>query len=218
MIFDAISRRIKDIKELHRLEDIKKNQDQQNVADSKFRTIVEQTKLFSDAVHYTIEHLDFIIPESLTADIRNMLVQLDVISTEEYADKEAVSKAESSFKALQSSIKKEWSKHYSAYTATTCNTLRVISGINSEAVKDCLANIKAAEIWVADVSVLTKMKDAMDSAATLIRSLNIDQEIVSFLTKMTSGSATIIDLNGKVLGWIKSEGLDRKIKLTFLSR
>lgn len=218
MIFDAISRRIKDIKELHRLEDIKKNQDQQNVADSKFRTIVEQTKLFSDAVHYAIEHLDFIIPESLTADIRNMLVQLDVISTEEYADKEAVSKAESSFKALQSSIKKEWSKHYSAYTATTCNTLRVISGINSEAVKDCLANIKAAEIWVADVSVLTKMKDAMDSAATLIRSLNMDQEIVSFLTKMTSGSATIIDLNGKVLGWIKSEGLDRKIKLTFLSR
>lgn len=218
MIFDAISRRIKDIKELHRLEDIKKNQDQQNVADSKFRTIVEQTKLFSDAVHYAIEHLDFIIPESLTADIRNMLVQLDVISTEEYADKEAVSKAESSFKALQSSIKKEWSKHYSAYTATTCNTLRVISGINSEAVKDCLANIKAAEIWVADVSVLTKMKDAMDSAATLIRSLNMDQEIVSFLTKMTSGSATIIDLNGKVLGWIKSEGLDRKIKLSFLSR
>ena len=218
MIFDAISRRIKDIKELHRLEDIKKNQDQQNVADSKFRTIVEQTKLFSDAVHYAIEHLDFIIPESLTADIRNMLVQLDVISTEEYADKEAVSKAESSFKALQSSIKKEWSKHYSAYTATTCNTLRVISGINSEAVKDCLANIKAAEIWVADVSVLTKMKDAMDSAATLLRSLNMDQEIVSFLTKMTSGSATIIDLNGKVLGWIKSEGLDRKIKLSFLSR
>lgn len=218
MIFDAISRRIKDIKELHRLEDIKKNQDQQNVADSKFRTIVEQTKLFSDAVHYAIEHLDFIIPESLTADIRNMLVQLDVISTEEYADKEAVSKAESSFKALQSSIKKEWSKHYSAYTATTWNTLRVISGINSEMVKDCMDNIKTAEIWTTDVSALTKMKNAMENAAILIQSLNMDQEIVSFLTKMTSGSATIVDLNEKVLGWIKSESLECKIKLSFLSR
>ena len=218
MIFEAISRRVKDIKELHRLEDIKKNRDQQNVTDSKFRTIVEQTKLFSEAVHYTTEHLDFIVPESLAVDIRSMLVQLDAISSEEYADKEALSKAESNFKALQNSIKKEWSKHYSAYTATTCNTLRVISGINSEAVKDCMSNIKAAETWTADVSALTKLKDAMESAATLIQSLNMDQEIVSFLTKMTSGSATIVDLNGKVLGWIQSEGLDRKIKLSFLSR
>lgn len=218
MIFDAISRRIKDIKELHRLEDIKKNQDQQKVTDSKFRIIVEQTKLFSNAVHYATEQLGFIVSESLAADIRNMLGQLDAISSEEYAGKEAVSKAESDFKALQSSTKKEWSKHYSAYTATTCNTLRVISGINSETVKDCMANIKAAEIWTTDVSTLTKMKDAMESAATLIQSLNMDQEIVSFLTKMTSGSATIVDLNEKVLGWIKSEGLERKIKLSFLSR
>ena len=218
MIFDAISQRIKEIKELHRLEDIKKNQDQQKVTDSKFRTIVEQTKLFSDAVHYTTEQLGFIVSESLAADIRNMLGQLDAISSEEYAGKEAVSKAESDFKTLQSSTKKEWSKHYSAYTATTCNTLRVISGINSETVKDCMANINAAEIWTTDVSTLTKMKDAMESASTLIQSLNMDQEIVSFLTKMTSGSATIVDLNEKVLRWIKSEGLERKIKLSFLSR
>ena len=218
MILDEISRRTKNIKDLHRLEDIKKNQNQQNATDSKFRTVVEQTKLFSDAVHYTTEHLGFIVPESLATDIRNMLTQLEVISSEEYADKEAVLKAEGSFKILQNSIKKEWSKHYSAYTATTCNTLRVISGINSEVVKDCMANIKAAEIWTTDISMLTKMKDAIESAATLIQSLNMDQEIVSFLTKMASGSATIVDLNGKVLEWIKSEGLERKIKVSFLSR
>lgn len=218
MIFEAINRRIKDIKKLHHLQDVKKNQDQQNVTDSKFRTLVEQTKLFSEAVHYTTEQLDFKVSESLAADIRSMLMQLNVISSEEYADKEAVLKAESSFKELQSSIKKEWSKHYSAYTATTWNTLRVISGINSEMVKDCMDNIKTAEIWTTDVSALTKMKNAMENAAILIQSLNMDQEIVSFLTKMTSGSATIVDLNEKVLGWIKSESLECKIKLSFLSR
>ena len=79
-------------------------------------------------------------------------------------------------------------------------------------------NIKTAEIWTTDVSALTKMKNAMENAAILIQSLNMDQEIVSFLTKMTSGSATIVDLNEKVLGWIKSESLECKIKLSFLSR
>lgn len=61
-----------------------------------------------------------------------------------------------------------------------------------------------------------QLADAMESGATLIQSLNMDQEIVSFLTKMTSGSTTTVDLNEKVLGWIKSEGLERKIKLSFL--
>ena len=56
----------------------------------------------------------------------------------------------------------------------------------------------------------------MSSAEALIKSLNMDQEIIKFLEQMTEGKATLLDLNEKVLAWIKRESLEGKIKLSFI--
>ena len=49
----------------------------------------------------------------------------------------------------------------------------------------------------------------------MIQSLNLDDGIISFLTKMNTGQATIDDLNEVVLEWIRQEGLESRIRLKF---
>ena len=210
MIFVNIDRKIKDMKKLRRLELIKANQAQQAATDTKFRTLVTQVCSFSDAIEYARENLSFSISDSIQTDMLSLLENLKGAVSTGYADKEAVVSAEADFKLIQTNTKKEWGKHFVSYTSTTTNTLKVISGIDSERINSCIAEIKAAENWAVDISVLKVLKQAIDSADSLIKDLNMDQETVLFLTKMTSGKATIADLNENVLDWIKKESLGSK--------
>lgn len=69
-----------------------------------------------------------------------------------------------------------------------------------------------------DVTVYKKLKKALDSADSLIEKMSLDQDIIEFLTKMTSGRATFYDLNDKVMDWIKKESLEKRVKLSFTAR
>lgn len=218
MIFDIIDRKIKDMKNLRRLELIKANQAQQLATDAKYKSLVKQVNTFSIALEYARDNLDFSISATIQPGVLSLLESLKNAISTGYADKDSVSKAETDFKNIQVITKREWGKHFSNYTATTTNTLKVISGIDSERINGCIAEIKAAETWTTDTSVLASLKQAVDSAEELICDLNMDQETVLFLTKMASGRATIADLNGNVRNWIIKKGLESKIKLSFISR
>lgn len=218
MIFDIIDTKIKDMKSLRRLELAKKNQAQQLATDSKYKSLIEQVNAFSSALIYSRDNLQFSISDTIQPGLLSLLKSLKDAISSGYADKAAVAKTETDYKGLQAIVKKEWNKHFLSYTLTTTNTLKVISGIDSERINGCITDIKAAETWTVDTTVLATLKKAIESANDLICDLNMNQETVLFLTKMTSGKATIADLNENVLTWIRKEGLETKIKLSFLSR
>lgn len=218
MIFDIIDRKIKDMKDLRRLELIKANQAQQLATDAKYKALVSQVNAFTTALVFARDNLQFSIADTIQPGLHALLDSLKTIVSTGFVEKDSVTKAETDFKNLQAITKKEWSKHFVSYTSTTTNTLKVISGIDTERINGCIAEIKAAENWTIDISVLSKLKNAISSANDLINGLSMDQETVLFLTKMTSGKATIADLNDNVLNWIKKENLESKIKLSFLAR
>lgn len=218
MIFDRIDQRIGEMKNLRRLELFKANCVQQEATDAQYRTLVEQVESFVKAIAYVRDNLQFAVSDTLQSDLEILLESLKDVTKTGYAEKEAVEKVETDFKAIRTIVRKDWGKHFSALTFTMMNTLRVISGIESEKVRSCITDIKTAESWSVDVEIFVNLKRAMEDAASLIQSLNMDQEIILFLTKMTSGKATIADLNEKVLNWIKNENLEKKIKLSFLFR
>jgi hypothetical protein len=218
MIFDKIDHQIEKIKELHRLEGIKANRAQQEATDNKYRTLVNQVSSYIELLDYVQDHLQFALVDTINTDLAALLIKLQDAVKTGYADKDTVSSADTDFKSIQATVKKDWAKHFVALTLTTMNTLKVIRGIDSEKVENCLADIKAAEVWVTDKNKFVSLKSAMDNADSLIQSLSIDQEIVFFLTCMTAGKATIEDLNENVLAWIHKESLEGKIKLSFSSR
>lgn len=218
MIIDVLSKKIQEMKSLRRLEILRDHRAQQDATDTRYRALVFQVQVFSKALKYSSDNLSFVSSNSLQSDVYNLFLSLKAIVQSGFADKDGVTNAENNFKAIQNGIKKEWSKHYSIYTASTVSTLKVIRGIEFEKVDACISDIKAAENWSSDLAVLTKLKEAMSRAEALIKSLNMDQETIDFLAQMTAGKATLLDLNEKVLAWIKRESLEGKIKLYFTTK
>ena len=218
MIFDILERKIKEMKELRRLEGVKANKAQQDATDNKYRILVKQVDQYISVLDYLHGNLEFNLTDTASTELSTLLTELQDAVKTGYVDKAAVSEADTSFKNIQAAVKKDWSKHFSSITNTTTNTLRIISGIDAEKVSACLADIKTAETWVTDRAVFEKLKAALDNAEALIQSLSLDQEIITFLTSMTIGKASIADLNEKVLGWIRKESLESKIRLSFSNR
>ena len=218
MIIDVLNKKIQEIKALRHLEVLRDHRAQQNTIDARYHDLVVQVLAFSKTLKYANDNLDFVTSNSLQLNVSDLFVNLKAITQSGFADKAGVSTAENNFEVIQSSIKKEWGKYYSIYTTSTVNTLRVISGIAGGKAEACISDIKAAEKWPDDVAVLTKLQTAMSSAKALIRGLNMDQETIGFLAQMTAGKATLLDLNEKVLAWIKRESLEEKIKLSFINK
>ena len=218
MIFDQMDRRIKEMKELRRLETIKANRVQQEATDIKYHNLVLQVKGYMDIVHYLQNELGYEVSDSYRAEINTFLVKLQEVIKEGYSDKELVTEAESDFKNILAIIKKEWGKYHTSLTSTTVNTLKIIGGIESNQVESCLSDIKNASTWQMDLVIYKNLKKALDSADSLIEKMSLDQDIIAFLTKMTSGKATFFDLNDKVMDWIKKESLEKRVKLTFTAR
>ena len=218
MIFDQMERRIKEMKELRRLETIKSNRVQQEATDIKYHNLVAQVKGFINILQYFQTELKFEISDSYKIEISTLFGKLQEVIKDGYANKDLVTESENDFRNILNTIKKDWTKHHTSLTSTTVNTLKIIGGIESDQVEACLTDIKNASTWQMDVTVYKKLKKALDSADSLIEKMSLDQDIIEFLTKMTSGRATFYDLNDKVLDWIKKESLEKRVKLSFTAR
>lgn len=218
MIFDQMKRRIKEMKELRRLETIKANKVQQEATDTKYHGLVIQVKGFIDILQYLQTELGFEVSDSCKAEINTLLGKLQEVIKDGYANKDLVTESEVDLKNILGIIKKDWTKHHTNLTSTTVNTLKIIGGIESDQVEACLSDIKDASAWQMDLAVYKKLKKALDRADSLIEKMSLDQDIIAFLTKMTSGKATFYDLNDKVMDWIKRESLEKRIKLSFTAR
>ena len=206
------------MKSLRHVEMLRDHRTQQEATDNRYRILIVQAQVFSKALRYASDNFNFVLSDSLQSNVSDLFVSLKAITQSGFADRDGVVAAENNIKTIQSGIKKEWGKHYSIYTASTVNTLKVISGIELDKVEACILDIKAAENWSGDIEVLTKLRAAMSSAEALIKSLNMDQETIGFLAQMTAGKATLLDLNEKVLTWIKRESLEGKIRLSFINK
>ncbi len=215
MIVDLLNRKIKEMKELRRLESIKANKAQQEATDLKYQAFVKEMHQAIDAIYYADKELGFIVSTDTKIQINGMLAATQEVTKSGFADKELLASAQTALKNVQNAIKKEWSSHFTHITSTTTSTLKAINAIDTEKVGKCLSNIKSAEIWGDDKDRLSNLKDALSEAKTLIQSLNLDDGIISFLTKMNTGQATIDDLNEVVLEWIRQEGLESRIRLKF---
>ena len=62
------------------------------------------------------------------------------------------------------------------------------------------------------------MLQGIASAEQLIQKLGLDDEIILFLQYTNAGKATLLDLNDKVLNWIRSEKLENKIRISFVRK
>lgn len=212
-ILDRLSRCVKSMQKLHSLEVQKANKAQQDIVDNNYRRIVEKTELLCKAVQYARVYLDF--RAECLPDVFSLLSFLQNVGLRGLVEQGQVDKATKAFIAAQDKTKKEWAKHYQALTGSTVSTLKTIKGLDENNITPCIAKIDAASAWDSTVTTLINLHDALIQANEIIQDLKLDQEVTTFLGKITAGRATLEDLNENVLQWLRNEQLLSKIKLAF---
>ena len=216
MLIDILDKKIKELKDLRQREERRDNKAAQDALDQKYKALTEQIHELMLALKYTKANMSFQLSEAVLDDVNTMLLDQRATVQLGYADKEMVSKVENELKAILISVKKEWAKQYLNLTSATVSTLKVIAGVDTEKVSDCLDGIAKGETWTTNINEFHTMNKSMADANTLISSLGLDEQIISFLQKMNSGKATIADLDDKVMNWLRTEELDKKVKLSFV--
>jgi hypothetical protein len=217
MMINILNKKIKEMKDLRQREERRDNKAAQDALDLKFKLLTEQIHQMMTALQYAKENMQFQLSETVLTDLENLLIANKGAIRSGFTEKDSVSKVETDLKSIQLSIKKEWSKQYAVLTNSTISTLKVISGIDSEHVTKCLEGIAKGETWTTSIGDFKTMNNRLSDANTLIAGLGLDQPIIDFLQKMNSGKATIADLDEKVLNWLKTEALDKRVRLSFSS-
>lgn len=217
MMITILNKKIKEMKELRQREERRDNKAAQDALDLKFKLLTEQIHQLMTALQYAKENMQFQLSETVLTDLENLLIANKGAIRSGFTDKDSVSKVETDMKSIQQSIKKEWSKQYGALTNSTISTLKIISGIDSEHVTKCVEGIAKGETWTTNIGDFKTMNNSLSDADALIAGLGLDQPIIDFLQKMNSGKATVVDLDEKVLNWLKTESLDKRVRLSFSS-
>ena len=216
MIIDVLSEKIKDMKDLRQREERRDNKAAQDALDLRFKALTTQIHSLMTALQYTKENMQFQLSDALLSDLENLLIEHKAVIRSGFAEKDAINQAETDFKNIQQSIKKEWLKQYSTLTNATISTLQVISGIDSERVSKCMEGIAKGSAWTTSIDNFKTMDHSLSEAKTLINGLGLDPQIIAFLQKMNNGKATVMDLDDNVLRWLKEESLDNRVKLSFM--
>lgn len=215
MLIDTMDKKIKEMKDLRLREERRDNKAAQDVLDLKFKNLTERITLMMLALQYSKKNMSFRLNDVDLDTIAELLTSHKAAIQSGYADKDAVSKVEMDLKGIENSIRKEWTKHYSSLTSSTVSTLKVIADIDEDKVSDCLEGIGCGATWTTDLNEFQEMNKGLSDANTLISGLGLDDQIIQFLQKMNNGKATVVDLDEKVMSWLKTEALEKKVKLSF---
>lgn len=215
MIADTIHSLIKRMKNIRTLEEIKSNNEQQQIADERYRSLVKEVSEFVRAFAFVKDRLSFTPTEGLESDVKDILSQLKELVAGGIVDIESAKDAQKRYTRLKSQMRTEWETYYSSFTPTI-ETLRVIEGIDAIRVKKCLADIQLAETWSTNKPSLERLAKALDDSKKLIGELDLDDDIIKFLQKMTSGKARVSDLSYDLILWMKKEKIEDKVSLSFV--
>lgn len=217
MIINELDEKIKNMKELQKLDNLKANQKQQESSDLKYHNIVNEVNEIVLAFDYLQYKSKVVRQENLKYSILDLLNRLNVATESGLVGNDCLLILEKKLKTIKKEYNGKWPKIYSSLTNAKISTLKVIRGIDTETVSKCLEDIEQGEDWNPDIEVFQRMIEGLESADQLISNLGLNQEIISFLHKINQGKATLPDLSDDVLEWIKKESLEAKIKISFRS-
>ena len=215
MLMDVLENKINAMSSLRQRENRITNKAAQDAVDTRFKTLTEDIHKLTLALQYTKANMSFQLSDSTLNGFDNLLTDAKETVRSGFAEKDAVNTAEKALKDINAIVKKEWSKQYDSLTSAAIGTLKVVIDIDKDRVTACLDGIGKGATWTTNVEEYAAMNKSLNDAVTLIAELGLDDQIIDFLQKMSGGKATVADLDEKVLNWLRSESLEKRVKLSF---
>lgn len=211
MIIEKIYQQIEDFKSISERNSAINNAAKQKSIDDKFKNLVLDVKKRFEIIEYCNKEFDFNV--NYVDKLNNLLKSLHDCISDSFVDEDMYKVSERKFKEFESQIKLEWESFHKEKTGSIQKTLNTIVNINKFNINRCLQDIGAAEKWESDIQKYQQMKKGLEDAQNLINNLNLNDDVVIFLKKISTKRATITDLTPEIIDWIYKENLEKKIKI-----
>ena len=115
-------------------------------------------------------------------------------------------------------IKTRWKKQYlsSDRVKETLSMLELIMPIykGSPKPKDLIDNIQTIDSAVSSAESVYAADESVELGRKILNNMEIDDDIKNFLKKVSTNSASLLDINENILHWLKNNNLLNKMKIT----
>lgn len=119
---------------------------------------------------------------------------------------------------LLEKIKNKWKKQYltSDLVKETISMLELIKPIykNTPKPKDLIDKIQAVDDDAIDEEIVKTAARSVDAGKDILNNMAIDDDVKSFLKKVSTNTASLMDINENILLWLKNNDLLNKMKIT----
>lgn len=117
-------------------------------------------------------------------------------------------------------IKNKWKKQYlvSEEVKETLSMLELIMPIykGTPKPKELIDNIQAVDDETVDVEKINEANQSVEKGREILNNMEIDEDVKTFLKKVSTNSASLMDVNENILHWLKNNDMLNKMRVTNL--
>lgn len=219
MLTDTLNACIIDMKAVKEMETASVDTKKQADANYAFRQIVQELQKTTTALKAAVYNSGFKPSMSVVYALKSYLAVCDKVVNEGAASASTNDFISRESKKVTNSIITEWSAYYQKSTANIISLLETVKGIIPDSKKATYAinKIRKASNWNTSPDAYVSMKQGLDDADIILKSLDLeeDSEVLAFLKLVGEGSATVQNLTEEILVWLKKEGIEDKLAISF---
>lgn len=219
MLTDTLNACIIDMKTVKEMETTSADTKKQADANYAFKQIVQELQTTTMSLKAAIDNSGFKPSMPVVNALKSYLATCDKVVKDGAASASTNEFIRIESKKVTASIAGEWSDYYQKSTANVISFLETVKGIipNSNKAIYAINKIKKASNWNTSSDVYASMKQGLDDADLILKSLDLDEdsEVLAFLRLVGEGNATIQNLTAEILAWLKKEGIEDKLKISF---
>lgn len=212
MIIDILYDQIDKMDSIIKYQTMKDNADKQkqNLLDLENIT----TKIYEHVqmLNYAKNDLSFSTSFELSMKIHKIIVNTQNCVHNGLIYEDQLDECKNELKQITKEIEAEWMIHFKLNYSKVIGTLNAVINTNRIVIQKCIDEIQEGRPWK-DLNSLKTMQKGLLSAESIIDNLDLSNEIIGFLQKIKFGTATVADLNPRILEWIEKENLQNKIGL-----
>ena len=141
------------------------------------------------------------------------------INDNDFNNYELIKNIESTVDRYYSNLRDYWRQSHIKDTNGTKSMLLILEKLYDDSTKILQIRSKINKLenrWPFTAEDLKLMQEGINEASSIIKELKVSSNIQDFLQKVSTGEASIIDLDDEILIWLKDNKFENKVKLSFI--
>ena len=141
------------------------------------------------------------------------------INDNDFNNYELIKNIESTVDRYYSNLRDYWRQSHIKDTNGTKSMLLILEKLYDDSTKILQIRSKINKLenrWPFTAEDLKLMQEGIIEASSIIKELKVSSNIQDFLQKVSTGEASIIDLDDEILIWLKDNKFENKVKLSFI--